>query len=101
MKAAIGFGVGDHAVAGFVFLVGALEITGGVFTKIVVVDEFLAGVVGRVDINHLDLAQIGFLQQLERIEVVAFDKQVLRGIKVDAFLAARAQGFGNRRVGGQ
>ena len=44
MEATIALGVGDHALSGFVFLVGTLEITGAVLAEIVVVNEFLAGV---------------------------------------------------------
>ena len=87
-------------LSGFVFLVGTLKITGGVFAKIVVVDEFLAGVIRRVDVDHLDLAQIGFLQQLERIQIIAFDKQILRAVKIHAFFTAWTQGLSNRGVGG-
>ena len=45
--------------------------------------------------------ETGLLQQLQRIQVVAFDEQVLRGIEVHALVPAGAQGFGNRRIGRQ
>jgi hypothetical protein len=98
MKSAIGLSVCDHALSAFVFLVGTLEITGGIFAKIVVVDEFLAGILRRVDVNHLHLAQISFLQQFQRIQVIAFDKQVLRAVKIYAFLTTGTQGFRYRCV---
>jgi hypothetical protein len=67
---------------------------------VVGVDEVLAGVVGRVDVDHLDLAQVGLLQQLENLQVVAFDDEVPGGVEVDALLAARSQSTQARGLDG-
>ena len=85
----------------FVFLIRTLKIAFGVFAEIVVVDEFIAGVIRRVDVNHLHLVKVSFLKQFERIQIIARDKQVLRGIKIYASLSAGAQCLGYRCVGGQ
>ncbi len=101
MKPAIGFGIGDQAVA-FVIVIPAVGFPlFCVHGKPIFVDKILAGVIRRVDINHLDLAQPGFLQQFQRIEIIALDKQVFGAVKVDAFFAARPQGFVDWRVGGE
>ena len=44
-----------------------------VHLKSVVVDKVVTGVVGRVDVDHLHLAQIGLLEQLEHLQVVALN----------------------------
>ena len=51
--------------------------------EVVVVDEVVAGVVGRVDVDELDLAEVRLLEQLQRLEVVALDEEVLGGVEVD------------------
>jgi hypothetical protein len=61
-------------------------------TKVVRVDEIVTGVVGRVDVDHFDLAEVGLLEELEHLQVVAFDDQVLGGVEVDALVAVREQG---------
>ena len=33
-------------------------------SKFIIINKVIAGIVGRVDIDHLDLVQIGFLQEL-------------------------------------
>ena len=53
------------------------------------------------DVDHFDFAKISFLQELQRIEIVPFDEQILRDIKVDAFFPAWPQGLGDGRIGGK
>ena len=55
---------------------------------VVGVDEVVAGVVRQVDVDHLDLAQVGLLQELEHLQVVALDDEIFRGVEIDAILAA-------------
>lgn len=91
MEAAVGLGVGDEAAA-FLVVVAALRVVVGLrLREIVVVDEVVARVVGRVDVDHLDLAGVGVAQELERVEVVALDVEVLGRVPVHALLRARAQ----------
>ena len=70
-----------------------------VHLKSVVVDEVVAGVIGRVDVDHLHLAQIGLLEQLEHLQVVALDIQVFGGVPVLALLRTGAQGLADGLVG--
>ena len=91
MEAAVGLGVGDEAPS-LLVVVAAV----GVVVRLrpcegVVVDEVVARVVGRVDVDHLHLAGVGVAQELERVEVVTLDVQVLSRVPVHALLGARAQ----------
>ena len=58
----------------------------------------MAGVVGRVDVDHLHLAQIGLLEQLEHLQVVALNVQVFGGVPVLALLWTGAQGLADGLV---
>jgi hypothetical protein len=60
--------------------------------KFIGVHKVLAGVVRRVDVDHLHLAEVALLEDLERFEVVAFDEEVLRGVKIDTLLPSRGGG---------
>ena len=62
--------------------------------KVVGIDKVLAGVVGRVDIDELDFARVGFLQELEDFEIVALDYKVEGDVPVHAVLRAWTQGSG-------
>ena len=75
MEAAVAIRIGHKAVARLVLLVGAGKVFLGCFGKVIIVDEVIARVVGRVDVDHLDLAEVGLLQELEGVEVVAFENR--------------------------
>lgn len=70
-----------------------------VHLKAVVVDEVVAGVIGRVDVDHLHLAQVALLEELQHLQVVPLDVQVFGGIPVFALLWAGAQGLADGLVG--
>ena len=67
-------------------LTRVLEVGPETLAVVVRVDEVVAGVVGRVDVDHLDLAQVRLLEKLQDLKVVAFDDQVLGGVPVDALV---------------
>ena len=67
--------------------------------KIVLIDKVVARIVRWIDINHLHAPEIGGLQQLEHLQIVALYVQVLRFVKVDAFLFAGAQCAGGTPLG--
>ena len=89
MKASHGFGVTFGGLLGDFFVprhgVG----------KIIGIDKVVAGVVGRVNIDHPDLAVISGLQEFQDLQIVAFYVEVLCLVKVDALL-----GTGPQRAGG-
>lgn len=91
--AAVGFGVGTA------FLSGLLLVILDWVIEFVVVHEVVAGVVWRVNVDQLDLAMVGALEQFQDFEVVAFDVEVLGGVPVDAFVLLRAQGRGGGSLG--
>ena len=73
-------------VAFIVFVAHAAGVFCTVFGKFVGVDKaVVAGVVGWVDVNHLHVAGIGFLQNFQRFEVFGFDKQILRALEIHRF----------------
>ena len=51
--------------------------------EVVVVDEIIASVIWRIDINHLDLAIICLVQDLQRRQIIALDKHIARRIPID------------------
>ena len=67
-----------------------------VHLKAVVVDEVMTSIVGRVDIDHLHLAQIRLLQELEHFQIVALDVQFS---VVSQFLLSSGQGRSVLRMG--
>ena len=107
MKAAIAFGVGHHAVAFFIILTAIIHIVRRTLGKIVLIDKIIAGVVRRINVDHLDLAQICFLQELQQFQIIALDIKVLTvkaagcAIFAKAVCHNRAQRCRNGRIGRQ
>ena len=101
MEPSIRVGVGHHPVALLVLLVRPQEVCVAVFGKIILIDEVVPRVVGRVNIYELDLAEVRLLQQLERVQIVAFDEEVLRRVEVHALVTARAKRLGDGCVRGE
>ena len=73
--------------------------------KIIMIHKVITRVIRRVDINHLHLAEIRFLQQFQHFEVVALNIEVLRSVPIHAILldrterlVDRAQHFGTSRL---
>ena len=89
METAFVGGVGGEGAAFGVLEAGVLQVGVEAFAVVVGIDEFLAGVIGRVDVNHLDLAVVAFLQQLEHFEVIAFNKQIFGAVEIHRLVAAR------------
>lgn len=67
--------------------------------EIVGIDKVVAGIVRRVNVNHLHLAEITFLQKLQHFQIVTLNVEIFSGIPVFAFFFAGAQRFANRFVG--
>lgn len=79
-------------------LPGSFQVVRLRLAKVVLVDKVAAGVVRRVDVNHSHGAQIRLLDHLERLEIVALEKEVPRTVEIHAFLAARTQRLLDRRI---
>ena len=84
------FRVCDQPRPGLVRLSGLEQVLAVDLGEVVVVNEVVAGVVRRVDVDQLDLAEVRLLEQLERVEVVALDEEVLRGVEVDGLARGQA-----------
>lgn len=69
-----------------ILLAGIFQVGIQRFSEFVGVDELVTGVVRRIDKNHLHLAEVGFLQELQHFEIVAFDEQVFRFIEIHGFV---------------
>jgi hypothetical protein len=58
MKATVGFGICAELAAFRICLPRILQICLQTFGVIVGIDEIIARVIGRVDVNHLDFAKV-------------------------------------------
>ena len=102
MQAAIILVVAACLVAGFACLLpGAAAVHMVAFSEFVLVDEVVTGVVRRIDIDHFHFAGVIRLQQFQRFQIVAFDKEVVRVLEIHAFRRTGAQAVRGRRVGGK
>ena len=77
MEAAVAFGVCHHAVAFFVILTAVAHVILSALCKVILINKVIARIVRRVNVNHLDLAQIGFLQELQHFQIIALNIEVL------------------------
>ena len=85
METTHGFGIGFGGLLGHFFIASH-----GI-GKIVRINEVVAGVVGRIDIDHLHLPVVGGLQELQHLQIVALNVQILGGIPVYAFFGTGTQ----------
>ena len=98
MKPPVAVEIGHKSIALIVILSAVGKVFSRTFSEIILIYKIVAGVIGRVNIDHFDLAEIGFLQEFEHVEVIALNIQVLGGVKIHAFFPAGAQRGGNGRV---
>ena len=80
-------------------LLGDFLVPGYGISEIVGIDKIVAGIVGRVDVDHLHLAVISRLQQLQDLQVVTLDVKVLGGVPIYAFLWTGTQSAGGTLLG--
>ena len=59
--------------------------------KVIMIHKIITCIIWRVNINHLDLAHIGVLEQFQHFEVVALDVKVLGLLPIHTFLRTRTQ----------
>lgn len=75
MEATVALRIGDE-LATFVVVIAAFRfVSGDGFAEVVFVDEIVARVVRRVDVDELDFAGVVLAQELQRVEVVSLDVQ--------------------------
>ena len=98
METSVALRVLDKAVAFGVKLPAVCKILVGTLREIILIYKVVSRIVGRVNVNHFDFAEIGLLQQLQHVKIIAFNIQILRGIKINALLPAGAKGLRNRRI---
>ena len=99
MKASVGVGILEQAVA-FLTPLSALNLPlFALHLKIIGIDKIVAGVVRRVNIDHFDLAEIALLQELEDFQIIALDVEVFGGVPVLALRHTGAQRLADRLVG--
>ena len=100
MVAAAAVWVGGQS-ARLAALAGLLGVVGFGHGAFVFVEEVFAGVVRRVNVDGFDAGEIGFLEQFERIQIITFNEQILRGLEVDAFFGLGEEGFADGLAGGE
>ena len=88
VEASVGFGICAEFSSACIHLPRVGEVGIQALGVVIRVDELIAGIVGWVDVDHLHLAQVAFLQKLERFEIVALDDEVFSGVEVHRLLAA-------------
>ncbi len=85
MESPAGLGVGALPDALLAHLPRIAQVVVQPLAVVVGVDELVAGVVRRVDVDHLDLAVVGLLQQFQHFEVVALDDEIPGAVPTHAF----------------
>ncbi|OQA12582.1 MAG: hypothetical protein BWY63_03724 [Chloroflexi bacterium ADurb.Bin360] len=87
-----GLRVAGEQVAGAILLTRELQVARERVAEVIGVDEVVAGIVGRVNVDHLHTPEVGFEQEFEDLKVVALDKKMPGSVEVHRFLAAGKQG---------
>ena len=90
VEAAICFGIRAELLPLGVHLPRVLQVGLQAFGVVVGVDKIIAGIIRGINVDHLDLAEIRLLQELQHFQVVAFDDEILSCVKINAFLTAGA-----------
>ena len=104
MKATVALGIRDHAITGFIVLPAARKILGCTLRKVILIDKVIAGIVGRINVYHLDLAKVGLLQQFQDFQIIALNVEVLavnaagRTVLPDTVRNHRAESGSNRCI---
>ena len=93
MKLPITLSIGNQAATLLVILAALCIVLATSFSEVVVIDEVVASVVRRINVDELHLAGVGLLQNLQRVQVVALDIEVLGGVPI-----LRLAQLGNHRL---
>lgn len=60
------------------------------------INEVISGIVRRIDVDHLHLTHITFLEKFEHSKVISLDVEVLGCVPIDRLFRARAKCVRNR-----
>ena len=99
MEAPVGIGILKQAVFALIIHTHLLVFCFLRAHEIVSINKVISGVVGWVNVDHLDLAQIALLQELEDFQIVALDVEVFGSIPVFAFFRTGAQRLADGLIG--
>ncbi|MFA5182444.1 MAG: hypothetical protein WC405_14075 [Syntrophales bacterium] len=91
MEPTVRFGIRGVFPAFVVDLSRVAEVGVEIFTVVVGIDEIVSRVVRGIDVDHLDLPEIGFLKELQDLQVVTLDEEVFRRVEIYGFLAGGRQ----------
>ncbi len=97
---AFGFSIRGKFLAVAARLLRPPEIVRDAVFEVIRVDEVMARVVRRIDVNELDVAVIVLLEHLEDLEVIAFDESIRRRVPVPGLALFRTQRCGSGQLGG-
>ena len=86
MKTTVGFGVALHGVDCLV-AIGIKQTTALLeviltLSEIIVIDEVITGIIGWVNVNHLDPTEVSFSKDFEDIEIVTLNIKIFRGVEI-------------------
>ena len=104
MKTTVALGIRDHTISGFIVLPAACKILCRALRKVILIDKVIAGIVGRINVYHLDLAEIGLLQKFQDFQIIALNVEILAvkttgcAVFADTVRDHRAESGGNRRI---
>ena len=86
METAVALGVALHRVCDEITVLitctARLLVFINPLCEVVIVNEIVAGVIRRVNVNHLDFAKICFAEHFQHIKVVTLDVEIFGCIEV-------------------
>ena len=104
METPIRIGILLHPITHIIIVTTDPHILLSTLGKVIVIYEIISRIVGWIDIDHLHLAKISLLEQLQHIEIVPLDVEVFavertrRAVSPDTVRHDGAQRHRNRRV---
>lgn len=76
MKSPIAFTILYQTIAFLILLTAVPSVIFYTLGKIVFINEIIAGVIGRIDVDHLYFAQVGFPEDFQGIQVIPFNVNI-------------------------
>ena len=86
MKTAARVGIGCKPLPLIINLPRISQVGIQIVLILVRIDKLLAGVIWRIDVNHLDLAEVRLLEQFQHLQVITLNEEVFRSVEVHAFI---------------